>query len=272
MFLAVNQSLRDTLDRSLFMGDVTQPTQQETFRAATTDELKALGPDVTGAQISTLSGKAANIQKASEASDSGITIKEIPDISGGTRTVGLNKAGDIVKDYGVTPREVSATELKREDQKVAQTSADRQTVAKMQQFAEVMTNDRFSNVVGPRDAGWTSRTIGQTFNTDDAQLFRRLERLGGKEVLALGAEVLKGSQTEGEWTRVAMTLPEPTDHEQVWRDWYDDAIRTIVAGRPDLKDQLEPLRISVLSSLGGDTSSASQGGDLNFDANGNLIQ
>lgn len=40
--------------------------QQETFRAATQEELVGLGPDVAGAQISNLTGKFANIQQRGE--------------------------------------------------------------------------------------------------------------------------------------------------------------------------------------------------------------
>ena len=184
--------------------------------------------------------------------DSKIRIVTLPGADGSTRTVGLDDAGDIIKEFGETPHVPTATELKRQDAASERKTASNLLVVNMELFKDALTNPKFPGAVGPADARFPLSTVGALAGTDKAILRRRLERLGGTEVLELGARVLKGSQTEGEWARVQATLPRTTDHPAVWGQWYDDALRVLSVGRPELADQLEPMRRNVVETLGGE--------------------
>lgn len=137
-------------------------------------------------------------------------------------------------------------EAKQAEKEKEKDYGSRQLVEKMRGFSELITAPNFGSTVGPLDSSWASKAMGGLFNTKDYQLHRKAEQLGGQEVLRLGAEVLKGSQTEGEWERVSRALPSTKDHPEVWRNWYDTALKTIMAGRPDLAGELDPLRKTVL--------------------------
>lgn len=240
----INQALRDTLDRSLFMGDVKQP-------AAKNRDSKVVNGNLVDA------GTGEVIYSAPEdatSSKSPIKLTEINPETNETEEFLAHPATGIeiqgTRRVTKAAPGPSATEIKAGETKSAKQAAERSLITKMEIFGEIMGNERFSNVVGPRDAGLTSKAVGSFFNTDDSQLFRRLEQMSGKEVLRLGGEVLKGSQTEGEWERVALAIPQPKDHEGVWAQWYSDAIRTITSGAPHLAEKLEPLRVAIVNKYG----------------------
>jgi len=123
-------------------------------------------------------------------------------------------------------------------------------IEKMRSFSDMLTDDNFSSAVGPWDSNFMSRGLGKLANTKDSQILRKLDRLGGMEVLDLGARVLKGSQTEGEWARVGETMPSDSDHPEVWYSWFDDALKTLMAGAPEMAEQLEPLRKQLYDHAG----------------------
>ena len=139
---------------------------------------------------------------------------------------------------GLVPLEGSPAAQRAQEQAEQKAAADRTLMTEMSMISEMMRDPNFPSAVGPTDAGAVSRFAGKHLNTDAYQLRRKIDRVSGERVLKVGAEVLKGSQTEGEWDRVAGTMPSADDHPEVWRQWFDDAISLILAGRPDLEPQL----------------------------------
>lgn len=137
----------------------------------------------------------------------------------------------------------------------------RQFSDRMGKFADLISSPGFESAVGPVDAHPAKQAFNTLSGNEAYKVQRDIDRLMGKEVLTLGAEVLKGSQTEGEWARVAEAMPQPTDHPEVWKRWYGDAMDTILAGRPDLTETLEPMRAKVL----GGSDAVEPGGVVNWD-------
>jgi len=163
---------------------------------------------------------------------------------GGMVVPTINGVPQMDKSYGQTESAITAEDKKKQ---AADDKASGHVVLaeKMRSFTDLLTDPNFESSVGPYDSNFAVRGFGKLFDTENSRVHRKIDRLAGKEVLDLGALALKGSQTEGEWQRVAATLPSDSDHAAVWYAWFNDALRILEAGAPELVEKLEPLRKQI---------------------------
>ena len=130
-------------------------------------------------------------------------------------------------------RPVRGTDMDRERR-----SDEAQLVSGMASIGQLVEDEDFPDAVGMFQGSRFGRALNQIQDNPTYDMQRKAEMEVGKQVLSLGQKVLKGSQTEGEWNRIAQNFPKMTDSERVWKAWFQSALEVLSQENPDLAEQV----------------------------------